>query len=44
MLPKGTIRNILIGNIFREPLVIANVSLLVLSWAKKIVMVNQNFW
>src|SRR5580704_12142769 len=36
--PNGTIRNILDGTIFREPIVISNVPRLVPSWTKPIVI------
>src|ERR1700746_4092791 len=39
--PNGTIRNILGGVIFREPIVISNIPRLVPSWTKPIVVVRQ---
>jgi isocitrate dehydrogenase len=41
--PNGTIRNILGGVIFREPIVIANVPRLVPTWAKPIVIGRHAF-
>src|SRR6202140_4563640 len=41
--PNGTIRNILGGVIFREPIVIANIPRLVPSWTKPIVIGRHAF-
>jgi isocitrate dehydrogenase len=41
--PNGTIRNILGGVIFREPIVISNIPRLVLSWTKPIVIGRHAF-
>src|ERR1700741_4117477 len=41
--PNGTIRNILGGTIFREPIVISNIPRLVPSWAKPIVIGRHAF-
>src|SRR5438552_17369835 len=41
--PNGTIRNILGGVIFREPIVIANVPRLVPSWTKPIIIARHAF-
>ncbi|HET9877303.1 MAG TPA: NADP-dependent isocitrate dehydrogenase [Mycobacterium sp.] len=41
--PNGTIRNILGGTIFREPIVISNVPRLVKGWTKKIVIGRHAF-
>ncbi|GFH27151.1 putative isocitrate dehydrogenase [NADP], mitochondrial [Haematococcus lacustris] len=36
--PNGTIRNILNGTVFREPIVISNIPRLVPGWTKPIVV------
>lgn len=41
--PNGTIRNILGGTIFREPIVISNVPRLVPGWTKPIVIGRHAF-
>jgi isocitrate dehydrogenase len=41
--PNGTIRNILGGTIFREPIVISNVPRLVPGWTKPIVVARHAF-
>ena len=41
--PNGTIRNILDGTIFREPIVIPNVPRLVPGWTKPIVIGRHAF-
>ena len=41
--PNGTIRNILGGTIFREPIVMSNVPLLVPGWTKPIVVARHAF-
>ena len=41
--PNGTIRNILGGTIFREPIVMSNVPLLVSGWTKPIVVARHAF-
>ena len=41
--PNGTIRNILGGTIFREPIVMSNVPRLVLGWTKPIVVARHAF-
>lgn len=41
--PNGTIRNILGGTIFREPIVISNVARLVPGWTKPIVVARHAF-
>ena len=41
--PNGTIRNILGGTIFREPIVMSNVPRLVPGWTKPIVVARHAF-
>jgi len=41
--PNGTIRNILKGTVFREPIVIDNIPKLVPSWKKPIVIGRHAF-
>jgi isocitrate dehydrogenase len=41
--PNGTIRNILGGTIFREPIICKNVPRLVTSWTKPIVIARHGF-
>jgi len=42
--PNGTIRNILGGVIFREPIIISNIPRLVPSWTKPIIIGRHDFW
>lgn len=41
--PNGTIRNILNGTVFREPIVISNIPRLVPAWKKPIVIARHAF-
>jgi len=41
--PNGTIRNILNGTVFREPIIIKNIPLLVPGWKKPIIIGRHAF-